>query len=104
MEKIIKLTLFWVLRFFDCLFSKRYWSQKIIPVIKNIFLKIFSIYFLIEFIVWVFFIAITIVTLVICLVPGLFLKFLDIFFPNSPLLQTKKPPIEWLNLNSGILN
>ena len=77
MGNLIKSFLFWFFRFFECLLSKRYFKTRVIPEIKNFFKQIISIYFWIRLIRGVFFIILTICTIVICFIPGIILFLLD---------------------------
>jgi hypothetical protein len=77
MESILKNVLFWVLRFFDCLFSKRYWKEVIFKEVKSFLKQIFSICFWTKMIMGVFFVIVTICTIIICIIPGIVLFLLD---------------------------
>ncbi len=81
MENIIKSAAFWVLRFFDCLFSKRYWLKKILPSIGKSLYE-FAVY-LVESLTWIFFIIVTISTVAVCLIPGIIFYLGDRFSLSS---------------------
>ena len=88
MGNIIKSVVFWVLRFFDCLLSKRYWQKKIFPQISKSLYE-FAVY-IVESMAWIFFIIVTVATVIVCLVPGLILFVGDKLFSSSPLKKNSR--------------
>ena len=102
MKKIKKLTLL-ISKFFDCLFQKKYWQKKILPMVKKIFKKIISIYFWVSVIESVCFSLILIIGAVISLGPVILILITHFFFPNAILFDKKITPDKYikeiLNLN-----
>jgi hypothetical protein len=77
MGNVFKSFLFWTIRFFDCLFSKRYWKQVVFKEVKSFLKQILSICFWVRLTMGVFFIVVTICTIIVCIIPGIILFSLD---------------------------
>lgn len=94
---MLKSIIFWVIRFFDCLFSAYYWQKKIWPRLKNLF----SWKTLLTIIITALFVGVSLITYPFAFIIASLRSIFLFVFPKSP--KGSSMPLEFASelLNSG---
>lgn len=95
---MLKSIIFWVIRFFDCLFSAYYWQKKIWPRLKNLF----SWKTLLTIIITALFVGVSLITYPFAFIIASLRSIFLFVFPKSP-FKGLGMPLEFASelLNSG---